>query len=59
MTQVKMGALYLNNIAQINPQNPTNYGDIPKYDGASGIYYVTPPEKMSHDTKKWNLVAKQ
>lgn len=36
-SQIRMGALYLNDVAQKNPVNPTWDGDIPEYDGTSKI----------------------
>ena len=56
MEQIKMGALYLNDVAQINPQNPTYYGDIPKYDGAAAITIAEASRNYPDALITWNVV---
>lgn len=56
MTQVKMGALYLDNVVQINPKQPTCDGDIPAYDGSSGIAIAEAPKNRPDTFITWNIV---
>ena len=56
MEQVKMGALFLNDVAQNNPKMPTYYGDIPKYDGTATITIAEAPKNCSDALITWNVV---
>lgn len=56
MTQVKMGALFLDDVAQINPQQPTCDGDIPIYDGISKIMIADAPDNSTNTLITWNVV---
>lgn len=58
MKQIKMGALFLDDVAQTNPQEPTYDGDIPRYDGTSTITIADVPENCP-DTDTiitWNII---
>ena len=58
MKQIKMGALFLDDVAQTNPQEPTYDGDIPRYDGTSTITIANVPENCP-DTDTiitWNII---
>ena len=56
MEQIKMGALYLDGLAQLNPQNPVWNGDIPKYDEKAKITVADAPEGNTDIQITWNVV---
>ena len=57
MKQIKMGALFLDDVVQNNPQNPTYNGDIPQYDGTSTITIADVPENCPDaNIITWNIV---
>lgn len=56
MKQIKMGALFLDNVEQTNPQKPTYDGDIPRYDGTSTITITEAPKNRPDTFITWNIV---
>ena len=54
--QTKMGALFLNGVAQTNPKNPKSNGDIPRYDGTAAITIADAPEDATDSIITWNVV---
>lgn len=58
MEQVKMGALFLDGVAQLNPKNPACDcdGDIPNYDGLSAITIAEAPKNRPDTFITWNIV---
>ncbi len=55
-SQVKMGALFLNDAVQKSPKNPVWDGDIPLYDGKSSISIRDIPADTSEALITWNRV---
>jgi len=65
MKQIKMGALYINDVVQKAPVNPVWDGDIPQYDGISNIQIRDVPADTPEalitwievPTEKWSPVG--
>ena len=55
-TQIRMGALFLNDVVQAIPENPVWDGDIAQYDGSSAITIQDAPSEMSSAWITWNVV---